>query len=78
MIKLWRLLKSLFSRTYVVIYDFRDPEWDDDSEEYYGYFSSKQEAVRMYRELSQGDNRYRNPQLCRVVKSPLKGSKWYV
>lgn len=56
--------------SYVVIYDYR-PDLTEPShteEFYYGYFSSPDEAVRMYAALvGDGQRFYANARLCKVV-----------
>jgi hypothetical protein len=71
--RLRRLIRTwhyrLFPRPlYVVIYDIGDHEEGDEvSEEYYGYFSSRNEARNMYANLSRGQN-YHSAKICRVVE----------
>lgn len=65
----WRYLHYRFfpNPMYVVIYDIGDHEQGEDVlEEYYGYFSTVDDARRMYGDL-RGHN-YHNAMICRVVE----------
>ena len=59
-------LRSKFNSTYVVIFDYGEDGFE--LEEYYGYFSSQEEAIRMYKQLVGNDEGYSNARLCRVVR----------
>lgn len=54
-------------KTYVVVYDV-DQGDDVASEEYYGYFSSPEEAVSMYKDMISGhEATHTNARVCLVV-----------
>lgn len=72
--------KRLFRRKppcYVIVYDVPDPEdgisdtYGHVEEQYYGYFSSPEEARRVWNEFKGpglAEETYRNVKLCRVVE----------
>lgn len=54
--------------TYVVIYDQEiEPGSDEFTEEYYGYFSTPQEAIDMYHTMIRGQPGYTNAKLCKAI-----------
>jgi len=59
---MFKWFKQKKRKTYVIIYDN-----EDDSEEYYGYFSSRQEALAIFTEFSHG-TKVTNVKLCLIIE----------
>ena len=55
----------------VVIYDVRQPDGSD-SEEYYGFFASGDEALLLFNDAFGNNNQVHSAYLCLVVE-PIKG-----
>ncbi|MFZ3482192.1 hypothetical protein [Sphingomonas sp. 3-13AW] len=55
--------------TYVIIYDVLDAEGETATEEYYGYFSSPDEARLVWGIFDNGSVKMGNVKLCLVVDS---------
>ncbi len=64
--------------SFVVIYDIRYTGDDDDTEEYYGYFSTAEQAATVFNSLASDNTCYKNVKVCRVVKTLAKqeDGKW--
>lgn len=72
--KLIRILERAFRRLfpqprYVIVYDRVALPGDEDpeTEEYYGYFGSPDEARSMWRTFASDGTSYANVKLCRIV-----------
>lgn len=64
-----RWLKKLRRKPcYVIIYDGVDHDGVTPTEEYYGYFSSPEEAKALWAQFTHGLEPLENVKLCRVVE----------